>query len=78
MPCSVSSDSPETNAAEWTTTYSGAKAVDSEFARQLERERNAAIDALQYIAHSGLSARHLSKFALEFLNDKTPAKQPNE
>ena len=52
--------------------------VDSEFARQLERERNAAIDALQYIAHSGLSARHLSKFALEFLNDKSLCPSQND
>ena len=45
--------------------------VPVEFAQKLERGRNAAIDALQYIAHSGLSARHLSKFALDFLNDKS-------
>ena len=39
-PDSVSSDTPETDAAEWTTTHSGAKAVDSDFARKLERARN--------------------------------------
>jgi hypothetical protein len=36
-------------------------------ARQLEREREEAIAALVYIAHSGLSARHLSDYAKEVL-----------
>jgi hypothetical protein len=36
-------------------------------ARQLEREREEAIAALVYIAHSGLSARHMEDYAKEVL-----------
>jgi hypothetical protein len=39
----------------------------ADFARKLEREREEAIAALVYIAHSGLSARHLEDYAKEVL-----------
>jgi hypothetical protein len=34
------------------------------------RERNEARQALEYIAHSGLSARHIEDYAKEFLSKK--------
>jgi hypothetical protein len=44
--------------------------VDIEYARKLERERDEAREALEYIAHSGLSARHIEDYAKEFLLKK--------
>ena len=43
-------------------------------ARKMERERDEAREALEYIAHSGLSARFLEDFAREFLRRKEAAK----
>jgi hypothetical protein len=37
-------------------------------ARKLERERDEAREALKYIAHSGLSVRHIEDCAKEFLS----------
>ena len=41
--------------------------VPAEFARKLERERDEAREAMQYIAYCGLPARFLEDFAREFL-----------
>jgi len=77
------SDTPETDAAikaqaEWklpfvsTTmdgvTYDGPVAT---LCRKLERERDEAMNALVYIARSGLSARHLESYAKEVLGKLT-------
>jgi predicted kinase len=48
--------------------------VDADLARKLERERNAAIAELEYIANAGLSARHLERSAREFLADRNNEK----
>jgi pyridoxine 5'-phosphate synthase PdxJ len=58
--------------------FAGAKA-DTHAERQkeieeLRRERDEAREALQYIAHSGLSARFLEDFAREFLKKGGAAK----
>jgi hypothetical protein len=60
---------PETDAffAEWTFT-SGVLARSRLHAEKLERERDEAMDALEYIAHAGLSARHIEDYAKEFLS----------
>ena len=39
-----------------------------------ERERDEAREALEYIAHAGLSARHIEDYAREFLKRKEAAK----
>jgi hypothetical protein len=77
------SDTPETDStikeqSEWklpfvsTTmdgvTYDGPVAT---LCRKLERERDEAMNALVYIAHSGLSARHLVDYAKEVLRKLT-------
>lgn len=48
--------------------------VTAEFARKLERERDEAREALEYIAHAGLSARHIEDYAKEFLRREEDAK----
>lgn len=55
-------DTPETD-----DLARGNHVVPTEWAEQLERERNEAMDALVYIAHSGLSARHLEDYAKKVL-----------
>jgi hypothetical protein len=42
--------------------------VSGDFARKLERERDEAREALQYIAHAGLTARHIEDYAKELLS----------
>lgn len=44
--------------------------VDADICRKLERERDEAREALEYIAHSGLSARHIEDYAKDFLSKK--------
>jgi hypothetical protein len=64
------SDTPETDAeikVEMTCACYPNEYVSGDFARKLEREREEAMAALVYIAHSGLSARHLSDYAKEVL-----------
>jgi hypothetical protein len=41
---------------------------------QLKDERDEAREALEYITHSGLSARHIEDYAKEFLRRKEAAK----
>lgn len=43
-----------------------AEAVEN-LCRKLECERNEAREALEYIAHSGMTARHIADYAIEFL-----------
>jgi hypothetical protein len=59
------SDTPETDAFFYRTDIEWDDEV--EFARKLEREREEAVAALVYIAHSGLSARHLEDYAKQVL-----------
>ena len=40
----------------------------------LQRERDEAREALEYIAHAGLSARHIEDYAKDFLRRKEAAK----
>jgi hypothetical protein len=67
------SDTPETDHLE-DQLGSAAKfshPVIWKHARQLERGRDEAMNALVYIAHSGLSARHLESYAKEVLGKLT-------
>lgn len=41
---------------------------------KLIRERDEALEALEYIAHAGLSARHIEDYAKDFLRRKEAAK----
>ena len=43
-------------------------------ARRLECERDEAREALEYIAHAGLSARHIEDYAKEFLRKEEDEK----
>ena len=51
----------------------GAKKAVSEKENAI-RERDEAREALEYIAHAGLSARHIEDYAREFLKRKEAAK----
>jgi hypothetical protein len=67
------SDTPETDHLEGQL---GQAAMHShpilwEHSRRMERERDEAMNALVYIAHSGLSARHLVDYAKEVLRKLT-------
>lgn len=42
--------------------------------RETKRERDEAREALEYIAHAGLSARHIEDYAKEFLRREEDAK----
>jgi hypothetical protein len=64
-------DTPETDAGEDASHNFAELVVPSSLARRLERERDEAQDALVYIAHSGLSARHLVDYAKEALRKLT-------
>lgn len=64
---------PIVDSCEFTIPIAG-KVIVSKTARRLERERDEAREALEYIAHSGLSARFLEDFAREFLRRKETAK----
>jgi hypothetical protein len=65
------SDTPETDAQEDASHNFAELVVPSSLSRRLERERDEAQDALVYIAHSGLSARHLVDYAKEALRKLT-------
>jgi hypothetical protein len=65
------SDTPETDAQEDASHNFAELVVPSSLSRRLERERDEAQDALVYIAHSGLSARHLESYAKEVLRKLT-------
>lgn len=55
---------PETDACKSATR--GESIFD--LCERLERERDEARDALEYIAHAGLSARHIEDYAKEFIS----------
>jgi len=65
------SDTPETDAQEDASHNFAELVVPSSLSRRLERERDEAQDALVYIAHSGLSTRHLVDYAKEALRKLT-------
>ena len=60
---------PETDAA-----WKEGNAIREWTCQKLERERDEAREALEYIAHSGLSARFLEDYAREFLKSREGAK----
>jgi hypothetical protein len=64
----MNSDTPETDNEE-RMAYSQEYMVPTEFARRIERERDEARAALEYIAHAGLPARQLEDCARKALEE---------